>query len=117
MRASWERNTIASSPHARIRELARSRLPPLLLLDPILERHPDYSRGPFFARLGLLNEAGLVRSFAPGVRVPRVALYAPLLAVEADLERRSRIETALPGIIDRLLHRVGLGPKPAGEGE
>ncbi len=32
---------------------------------------------------------------APGVRVPRVALYAPLLAVESDLERRSRIETVL----------------------
>ena len=30
---------------------------------------------------------------------------------------KARIETALPGIIDRLLHRVGLGPKPAGEGE
>ena len=30
---------------------------------------------------------------------------------------KARIETALPGIIDRLLHRVGLGPKPAGDGE
>ena len=32
---------------------------------------------------------------APGVRVPRVALYAPLLAVEADEARRARIESAL----------------------
>ena len=30
---------------------------------------------------------------------------------------KARLEKALPGIIDRLLHRVGLGPKPAGEGE
>ena len=30
---------------------------------------------------------------------------------------KARIETALPGIIDRLLHRVGWGPKPAGDGE
>ena len=30
---------------------------------------------------------------------------------------KARIETALPGIIDRLLHRIGLGPKPAGDGE
>jgi hypothetical protein len=35
---------------------------------------------------------------APTLRVPRIALYAPLLAVEADLGRRSRIERALaPG--------------------
>ncbi len=32
---------------------------------------------------------------APGVRVPPVALYAPLLAVEGDAARRARIETAL----------------------
>ena len=32
---------------------------------------------------------------APGVRVPRVALYAPLLAVEGDLARRARIEKVL----------------------
>ena len=30
---------------------------------------------------------------------------------------KMRVEMALPGIIDRLLHRVGLGPKPAGDGE
>lgn len=32
---------------------------------------------------------------APGVHVPRVALYAPLLAVEGDEGRRARIEKAL----------------------
>ena len=32
---------------------------------------------------------------APDVRVPRVALYAPLLAVEGDEDRRARIEIAL----------------------
>jgi hypothetical protein len=32
---------------------------------------------------------------APGVRVPKVALYAPLLAVERDATRRARIERAL----------------------
>jgi hypothetical protein len=34
-------------------------------------------------------------SDAPGVRVPRVALYAPLLAVESDEGRRARIKKAL----------------------
>jgi hypothetical protein len=32
---------------------------------------------------------------APGVRVPRVALYAPLLAVEGDEVRRARIQKVL----------------------
>jgi hypothetical protein len=32
---------------------------------------------------------------APTLRVPRIALYAPLLAVEGDLARRTRIERAL----------------------
>jgi hypothetical protein len=36
-----------------------------------------------------------LESDAPTINVPRIALYAPLLAVEMDAPRRSRIELAL----------------------
>lgn len=37
---------------------------------------------------------------APGLGVPMVALYAPLLAVEADPARRERIEQAMVGEVE-----------------
>src|SRR5262249_5479223 len=49
-----------------------------------------------------------LRKDAPGVRVPRVAFYAPLLAVEADETRRARIKSALTA--DRLAEGSSRGP-------
>jgi hypothetical protein len=37
---------------------------------------------------------------APGLGVPRVALYAPLLAVESEETRRIRMEAAIAGDVD-----------------